>query len=239
MLREERKSLKIKAVLFDLGGTLVKTWNPEDTFQRVLHSLKISRSYEQVREALAKTNAEFDAEGYNLLYGKIPYKEFWSRWDSLVLKNLGIPDDEKLGIAIQDRWFDYAECSLYSDVEETLFELKKMNLKVGLVSTAYEEDIDAILKRAKIRREQFDVIVGANTLKKTKPHPDVFKYALAELKVKPEEAVFIGDAIDADYEGSEKMGLKALLIQREESSADKKLGVRTIIDLREVFNFIN
>lgn len=231
--------MKIKAILFDLGGTLVKTWVPEVTFQKVLHSLKIDRPFEQVKEALAKTNAEFEARGYNSLYGKIPYEEFWSKWDSLVLKNLGVPQDEKLVMAVLNRWFDYAECGLYSDVRETLHKLKKMSLRIGIVSTAYEEDIDAIFERVNLQREQFDVIVGANTIKKSKPHPDVFRYALTNLSVLPSESSFIGDMIDADYEGAEKTGTKALLIQRAESNTKEKTGIRTITNLKEVFNFID
>jgi 2-haloalkanoic acid dehalogenase type II len=228
--------LVIKAVLFDLGNTLVKTWVPELTYEKVLACLGIRRSVEEIRQALAKTEEEFKLHGYRLTYGKVPYKEYWDRWDSLVLKNLGVSENRRLVREIQKRWFDHADCAIYPDVKQTLSKLKQKGLKIGLISTAYEEDIDAISKKAGLEINLFDIVIGANTIKEEKPHPDVFKYALEKLNVKPEEALFIGDNIDADYKGAENVGIHALLIQRTEP---KTSCLRTITSLKETFKHIN
>jgi 2-haloalkanoic acid dehalogenase type II len=228
--------LVIKAVLFDLGNTLVKTWIPELTYERVLASLGIRRSVKEIREALAKTEEDFNLHKHRLTYGKVPYKEYWDRWDSLVLKHLGISEDRKLVREIQTRWFDHADCEIYPDVKQTLSKLKQKGLKTGLISTAYEEDIDAIFKKAGLDTSLFDVVIGANTVKEEKPHPDVFKHALRKLGVKPEETLFIGDNIDADYKGAGKVGMHALLIQRTEAKAS---GLRTITSLEEAFKHMN
>jgi HAD superfamily hydrolase (TIGR01662 family) len=231
-------ALKVKAVLFDLGNTLVKSWVPEMTFRKVLDSLGISMPVDEIKKALAKTDEEFATLNYNSLYGKVSYRKFWNKWDSLVLKHLGLPKDEKLVRNIQKRWFDYAGCEIYSDVKETLRKLKHMGLKIGLVSGGYEEDVHAILETITLRKELFDVIIGANTIKKVKPHPDVFKYALRKLKVKPDETLFIGDAIDDDYKGAEKVGIKAILIQRTEKYTNKTSRLRTITSLKEIFKYM-
>jgi FMN phosphatase YigB (HAD superfamily) len=83
--------LKVKAILFDLGNTLVKSWVPEVTFHKVLASLGISRSVNEIKEALAKTGEEFDTLNYSSMYGKVSYRDFWNKWDSLVLGHLGLP----------------------------------------------------------------------------------------------------------------------------------------------------
>jgi 2-haloalkanoic acid dehalogenase type II len=228
--------LVIKAVLFDLGNTLVKTWVPELTYEKVLASLGIRRSVEEIRQALAKTEEEFKLHRYRLTYGKVSYKEYWDRWDSLVLKHLGVSENRRFVREIQIRWFDHADCALYPDVKQTLSKLKQKGLKIGLISTAYEEDIDAISKKAGLEIDLFDIVIGANTIKEEKPHPDVFKYALEKLNVKPEEALFIGDNIDADYKGAENVGIHAVLIQRTES---KTSGLRTITSLKDTFKHIN
>ena len=59
--------LMIKAVLFDMGNTLVKYdyGLPEEVFQRVLFSLGISRSLDDMKKAFLK--AEKEAEDINLL----------------------------------------------------------------------------------------------------------------------------------------------------------------------------
>lgn len=230
--------LKIQAVLFDLGNTLVESWRPENVFQRILNSLGVHRSVSEVKEALAKTEAEFNAHGYRLLYGKLPYNEYWHKWDSLVLEFLGITAEKEIVEEILSKWFDYTECKMFSDVAETLLGLKKLELKLGLISTGYEEDIYAILEKTNLQRELFDVIVGVNTIKKEKPHPDVFRYALAKLNVKPIQVLFVGDNVNSDYKGAEKAGLKAVLIQRTESENYSAKGFRVITSLKEVFKYI-
>jgi 2-haloalkanoic acid dehalogenase type II len=231
--------LKIEAVLLDLGNTLVKAWIPEVTYRSVLASLRINRSVEEIREALESTEREFEEQNCRSMYGKVSYAEYWEKWDSQVLRNLGIAEDERLAKEVVERWFDHVDCVAYPDTKETLAKLKQRNLKLGLISTGYEEDITAIFKKADLEKGSFDVVVGVNTIKKEKPDPEVFKYALAMLQVKPEESLFVGDKIDADYEGAEKVGIHAILIQREQNSIGTRSDLRTITSLEEILKFID
>lgn len=229
--------MKIKAVLFDLGNTLVKSFSLEIVFHKILSSFDIHIPLEKIKEAVEKTESEFGNIKNEPTYGKASYEEFWNEWDSRVLIRLGLPEDKKIVEGILTRWFDYAECDAYSEVKDTLYKLKQMGLKIGIVSGAYEEDISLILERAHLQKELFDITVGANTIEKAKPHPDVFKYALKKLNIKPDEALFIGDAVETDYKGAEKVGIKAVLIQRTETKI-QKANFRTINSLNEIFNFI-
>jgi len=233
-------SLKTKAVLFDLGNTLV-TYEVahEVIFQRVLDSLGISRPVDEIKEALAKTEQDFADLNYRSLFGKISCEEYWTKWDSLVLGHLDVAKSEELAGDIQARWFDYVNCEACSGAREVLSKLKKMGLKTGLISTAYEEEIAVIFGKANLENGLFDVIVGADTVRKGKPHPDVFKYALKKLNVKPEEAVFVGDSVDADYNGAENVGVKAVLMQKKEDNMKRNSGLRTITGLEEIFKYID
>ncbi len=112
--------LKTKAVLFDLGDTLVKTWIPEVTYQNVLASLGIDRSIEEIREALAKTEKKFKESNYRSQYGKAAYTEYWEKWDAQVITYLGISGSENLAKQIIARWFDHANCATYPDTIVTL-----------------------------------------------------------------------------------------------------------------------
>ena len=229
----------IKAVLFDLGNTLVKLWIPETVYHRILTSFKINRSIEEIREALVKAQKDSERLKYEQLFGKIPYEEYWNKRDGLLLRHLGLPLDRKLLRKIQTRWFDYAECPLFPDVKPVLSKLRERGLKMGIISTAYEQDIDAITQKTGLQKELFEVIVGADTLKKTKPDPEVFKYALTKLKVKPQETLFVGDEIDADYRGAENAGMHALLIQRTENKTSQTSDLSTIASLEEVFKYLD
>lgn len=227
--------MRMKAILFDLGNTLVKydVGSPEEVFRRVLASLGISRSVDEIK--MATLDAEREAKSLNLLssFGQMKCEEYWRKWDALVLKHLNIVRNEELAKAIQSRWFDFVDCTPYPEVKEVLSRLKQKGLNIGLVSTAYEEEITLILEKANLEKKLFDIIVGVDTIKKVKPHPDVFRYAIKMLEVKPEETMFIGDSLDADYRGARNVGVNAILLNRR---ANKEVhDLKTITNLKEIF----
>jgi len=230
--------LTIKAVLFDMGNTLIKydVDTFKEVFQRVLISLGISRSLDEIK--IAFLNSEKEAKDINLLssFGKIKCEEYWHKWDSLVLKHLKITDNEELARIVQSRWFDFVDSTLYPEVKEVLSELKQRGLKLGLISNGYEEEINLILEKADLEKTIFNIIVGVDTIRKAKPNPDIFKYAISKLNVKLEEAMFVGDNVEADYKGAENAGIHALLIDRTET---KQSDQRTIKNLKEILSQIN
>lgn len=234
----ETDRMKVKAVLFDLGKTLVKPWTPELVLKRILFSLGIDRPLDEIRGALVKADDQFGLLNYRSSYGKVPYREYWDKWDSLVLSYLGVPGHEWLLREIEARWFDHIDCEVYPEVRVTLSKLRESGLKTGLISTGYEVDIYNVLEKVNLPKEFFDIIIGADTIKKVKPHPEVFRYALRRLGVKPEEALFVGDQIDVDYRGAEEVGITSVLIQRTNSDLGEVSGLRVIKSLEEVFQFI-
>ncbi len=228
----------IKAVLFDMGGTLIKYDVDifEEIFQRILISLGITRSLDEIK--IAFLNSEKEAKDIDLLssFGKIKCEKYWYIWDSLVLKHLKIPDDGKLARIVHSRWFNFVDSTLYPEVKEVLSELKRRGLQLGLISNGYEEEIDFILEKADLEKTTFDIIVGVDTIGQFKPSPDIFKYAISKLNVKLEEAMFVGDSVEADYEGAAKIGIRALLIDRTER---KQSGLEAIKNLKEIISEIN
>ena len=111
--------MKTRAVLFDMGGTLVfATCSESETFRRILRSVGITRTKRDIEGALSKAKKELDAEGFAEEFGKIPRKEFWVRRDSCVLKYLGIGDQRgELARVLDLRWFDFANFKLYSGTQ--------------------------------------------------------------------------------------------------------------------------
>jgi len=235
--------LTIKAVLFDLGNTLVYS-RSEETFQKILEEHGIVKSIEHVKQALTRGNKEFDADRHVGLSAH----EFYTQWNLLQLKHLGVEGSEarKLAEEIETEWFNYAEFWLYPHVRKTLQKLKQMGLKLGVITGGYVEDIEQILPKVGLEGF-FDVCVGKNTTGKRKPHPKVFKHALKQLGIKPNEAIFVGDNFEADYLGAEKAGMIPVLIKRE-GPLNQRLftdvclqppsDVRTIKRLEEIFGVL-
>ena len=226
------KTAKIKAVLFDLGNTLVYM-HPEETLQKILKTLGIVKSIDEVRQAMNKGNREFDIDEHCSLSAH----EFYTEWNMVELKHLGITDKvkaRKMAEEVNFRWFEFAKVFVYPDVRRTLHRLKQMKLKLGIVTGGYEEDVEQIVSKAGLEGF-FDVHVGVNTTGKRKPHRSAFKHALKQLGTKSQEAVFVGDQLEADYLGAQKVGMKAILIQREGKPI---AGVKTISSLKDIFDLL-
>jgi len=109
--------------------------------------------------------------------------------------------------------------------------LRSRGLKVGVVTNGLRSDVNQILSKVHLQ-DFFDVVVMIDTLRKMKPDPEVFQYALEKLGVNQSSAIFIGDEIEADYEGAARAGLAAYLIDREGKAHDK---ARTITSLEDIF----
>jgi HAD superfamily hydrolase (TIGR01509 family) len=233
--------MAIRAVLFDLGNTLVQYDYdfPAGPFRKILTALGIHRSLQDTLNAF--TRAQDDANHLNLRasLGKIPCEEYWRTWDSLVLKHLGIEDPHDLAALIHSKWLDFVDCQPYPDARDVLSTLKARAIKIGLISTGYEAEIAQILQKAHIPATVFDVIVGVDTVHASKPSPDVFRHALSQLHVAPEQALFIGDHVELDYHGATAAGLHALLIHRDTTQPNHPHDVEPIRSLHDVFRFID
>lgn len=186
-----------------------------------------------------RTEKRADEINLRASFGKMECGEYWSKWDSIVLNYLDVANYETVARVVHSKWFDFVECSVYPGVEEVLLKLKQKKLKTGLISNGYEEEINSILEKAYLEKTIFDIIVGVDTTKKAKPHPEIFEYATRILKVKREETMFIGDRVDLDYKAAEAVGIHPLLIQRENTNLDISPNLRRISSLEEIFKFID
>ena len=92
--------LTIKAVLFDLGDTLLDFdfEHPGEIFQIILTSLGISKSLDEIKTVWSKAEKETNLPS---LFGKLPSEEWGEKWSFLVLKHLGIEESAELQRA---RW---------------------------------------------------------------------------------------------------------------------------------------
>jgi len=219
-----------KAVLFDLGGTLVRTAPIPEIFMKILRNHNVHLSLDGSEEAFPEIAEEMSLEAF-----KLPYMEFWRVYNLRMLERFGVKGDlERLADALTKEWWDNADLEVYPEVEETLGMLRQRGLRTGIISNGFQTDIHEILFRTNLEGK-FDVTIGVDDVGKPKPHGEIFNYTLGKLKIKPHEALFVGDNPETDYKGAEAAGLKALLIDRN----DKILGpYRKIRNLREIINYL-
>ena len=221
----------VEAVLFDLGGTLIKTARIPEIIKKILSLYGIERSLPEIECAHRKAESQVVLEDYRL-----PYMKFWAKWNKMILLELNITRNiEVLSRLIVELWWDHADVELYPDVEETIRRLREKKIKMGIVKNGFKKDVDEVLKRVRLPKV-FDTIVGVDSVGKPKPHKEIFLYAVKKLAVKPFQTLFIGDSIEMDYMGATEAGLNALLIDR--NSNVQRSDIARIRHLTEVINYI-
>ena len=214
----ESSEHRVKAVLFDLGGTLVRTTEIPHVMKRILKHRGINRSLEEITQAWKEAEKGLNFRDLTKLLD-----EFWVQWNIRILSNLQVNTDTRaLAEYIATHWWNYSNVTLYPDAEKTLPQLKERGLKTGLITNGLQSDVNEILPKVGLQNF-FDIVVVIDTLRKMKPDSEVFHYALQKLKTTPSEAIFVGDEIEADYKGAQRSGLIAYLIDRNGKVHDKSV----------------
>ena len=88
--------------------------------------------------------------------------------------------------------------------------------KTGLITNASHEFVDEIMDQNHMR-DIFDSIVVSSRLGITKPDPRIFQYALKELKVQPEEAIYIDDLV-RHVDAADTLGMHAFVFENFEQA---------------------
>ncbi|MDJ0571821.1 MAG: HAD family phosphatase [Pleurocapsa sp. MO_192.B19] len=85
-----------------------------------------------------------------------------------------------------------AELPLSPHLAEFLTRLKKQNITVGLVTGTTRSEVEYILQRAELT-EYFDLIVAGDDLEQSKPEPEPYLLAIANLNLQASECLAIED----------------------------------------------
>lgn len=222
--------MRVKAVLFDLGGTLIKTAEVPEIYKRILKRFGVNVTSDEILKAHRANEEEFDIAKGQLEFGQ----DFWIKWNLRVLERIGITENiEYLAQKVDELWWDHADLEVYSDVFPMLAQLRTNGVKLGLVTNGLKRDFEYLLKRMELA-DCFDVVVGMDTCDKAKPDKEIFLFALNKLGIHPEQALFVGDSVKNDYEGAEGAGMKPLIIDREgkaPSNVDKIESLTALLSL--------
>jgi HAD superfamily hydrolase (TIGR01549 family) len=210
---------KIKAVLFDLGETLL-------TFGRVDKSRIFGQGARLTYDFLKKQGQPVGSFRYyywrNLLLLRI---RFWLTgitkrdFDALtLLKKSGT----KRGIKLSEQqwrhlaWLWYEPLSKVGRPEpktkETLTVLKELGLKLGIVSNTFvhSSSLDKHLQQLGIL-DFFPIRLYSYEFDFRKPDARIFRAAAERIGEMLENIMFVGDKINKDIKTSAKIGMKAVL----------------------------
>ncbi|MCW3982985.1 MAG: HAD family phosphatase [Candidatus Bathyarchaeota archaeon] len=178
----ELAALPIEAVIFDLDGTLA-AFNLD--YKALRGEVREYLIHVGVPASVLKPNESiFDMMQKTEIYFKNSSKN-GEAFTAIRAQCLVIAEKYEMEAA--------TTTTLLTGAVETLKELQKMKLKIGLCTTSSEKAVNYILNRFKIQ-EYFQVVVPRDKVKNVKPDPEQFMLALKTLGVRPNAAVIVGDS---------------------------------------------
>ncbi|WP_457606236.1 HAD family hydrolase [Nitratifractor sp.] len=124
------------------------------------------------------------------------------------------------------------EIRLYEGIRELLEWLKARGCLLAVATNAYRRAMLESLRHLGIEGV-FDALVGYDDVERGKPSPDMLWKILEELKVDPEEAIFIGDG-PRDALAAERAGIDFVLVNW--GFSDHKEAVESVEELKKVLS---
>jgi phosphoglycolate phosphatase len=127
------------------------------------------------------------------------YRSWSSEGGAVLVGNaLGISpkDAEQFVPEFRKRYFDLPTPinSIYPGVVEMLKAFKSRNIRLAICSNKPENLCKKVLNEVGLE-SFFDVVVGGDTLTKRKPDPLPLKHIINELKINPNQILFVGDSL--------------------------------------------
>jgi N-acetyl-D-muramate 6-phosphate phosphatase len=184
--------MALKAVLFDLDGTLL------DTAPDMVGALNALRREE--------------------LLAPMPYeaiRSVVSHGAARVVK-AGFPDaDPEAALQLQRRFLEIyrgalsRETRLFPGMSDVLDALARLTIKSGIVTNKAAWLTEPLLEELGLR-ERFACVVSGDTLAERKPHPLPLLHAAALAGVSPSECIYVGDA-ERDVQAAHAAAMPALV----------------------------
>jgi HAD superfamily hydrolase (TIGR01549 family) len=198
---------RIRAVLFDMGGTLVDMRD----FLALEEFANKAGIYTDA-DTLAHWTAEMRDEN-DRLGEKWSLEELWRK----VLEGaVGTPIPEaQWAVFYQAASAHQFPAHLFSDVRICLDELKGSRIKLGVVTNHISEQSARELLAHEGVLGYFETVVASGTERVAKPDPVIFQRGVERLKVQPAETLYVGDKPYTDVRAAEKAGLHGLWLHRD------------------------
>ncbi|NDJ79276.1 MAG: HAD family hydrolase [Chloroflexi bacterium] len=212
----------LKAVLFDLDHTLVD-WDSAEPWEDY-QPRRMARVFDFVHRNLYPLPG-VDAQSFFTTYVQVLTNAWIASSQTLVAPRVaqvltdtlvaaGLPDsrlDIDAVLDIYDWQPPAGECA-YPDVVEVLPQLRAHGIELGIITNASHPMAwrDRELEAFELLHLFSHCRVSAADVGVIKPHAAIFEHALALMNIRPEEAVFVGDNLDADVRGAQGVGMFAV-----------------------------
>ncbi|CAM5403922.1 HAD family hydrolase [Eoetvoesiella caeni] len=177
----------IRAVAFDVFGTLCQITEPRAPFKQLLSQCPAATEWR--RTLMCQDMRITD------LANELPIS----------------PSPAELAALENDLQIELASIALYPEVLATLKELNQQGIKLALISnlaTSYADPVRRLIA-GQIETQIWSFEVGH-----IKPEREIFEILVRRLDCQPSQILMVGDSLVSDIGGARKAGLNAILLDR-------------------------
>ena len=202
--------LVLRAVLFDVDFTLFRP-GPElgpEGYRRMGERHGLALDPDVYPEARARA-IETLQHNHELVHDE----EIWIAFTEQIVIGMGGDPGGARACATEmvREWERHENFSLYEDALPVLDELRRHEIKIGLISNG-QRDLEEFALHHSL---DVDAIVGSKAHGRVKPHASICVAALHALDASPEETAMVGDSFEDDIEGARALGIRAILLDRD------------------------
>lgn len=202
---------KPEAVLFDMGGVLLDPadrWDAE-TFARSFPEGLAHRALEPWFIALSRDLMEAFL-AFPVPRPAVDARPFIETW---LWKRQVLPTEAQVAYW-HDQLCRWEARPVYPFVRESLKQLRAMGLRLGVISNTVMPAVHIRQRFAEAGiLELFEFMVFSAEFGLSKPHPALFRHALATMGLAPEAAWYVGDKPQRDVCGAHGAGMTAVLVE--------------------------
>ncbi len=232
----------LRAVFLDIGDTVMRP-NPswEHIYAIAFEEQGVEVDLTALRDAL---RAAYHHGGWGFEDGFEASEETSYRRtveiDQMAISELGLgPMPDAFFRRLSELFMVVSNWHVFPDVLPALDALKGRGLTIGAVSN-WMWQLPELLHSLELV-SHFDFIATSARVGFEKPHPQIFRYALEQAGVRPEEVLHVGDHLDADVAGARGVGIGPVLIDRRGrfTPEDVPAGVPAITTLTELLPLVD
>jgi putative hydrolase of the HAD superfamily len=214
----------IRAIFYDAGHTLVRPRAEiDEVWDFLANQLGIAISDEHrtpFPDVSAFSYSRLGKDGLGSYVSDRAARTFWKEYYAFALRDIArdLPVEQiaSAGAALYEWYNDPRQWEPFPETIAALEAGRARGLVQGVVSD-WGSDLLPILHAHEITR-LMDFVVASAVVGSSKPHREIFLYALGRAGMRPEETVYVGDSYLADVLGSRTAGLHPILIDRDGTS---------------------
>jgi 2-haloalkanoic acid dehalogenase type II len=219
----------IKAVIFDLYGTLMTSHEASESIEEALSKILREAGYEIYFQEVWAARQFVAFIDYTRGRANTPH-EYYAK----VLERLEIHPDSRLVDKFVNKDFEMQKNELYPDVAATVNKLKTRGIKTAILTTIATWRFMPLLEQNKI---EIDFVCTAREAAAVKPNPRIYQIVLTRFGINAEEAMMVGDDIKTDILPAKSLGIKAVLLSRN-IRTDRKDADHIVSSLTEITDLL-